>query len=261
MRRQQGDDFPEFGADLPDGSQYGLGAFCRIDGARGGFRNRCLDRLRLRTAVCALQRLARSGDGVALPVHQPLDFQRQFHFAAPVKALSGPALVGLELRELGFPETKDVRLDAAQARYIADLEVEAIGDHGRVDGARSGWVRGHGSPCEERPSLARTLLSAQYRDRQPRGEAKNAALIRIDSIHAMVCGEYVRPVTRLPPLSPAPPRGVPSPSAARSAAARRADTASASLPIQTMPKRRELPSTGRAAFRGPEAQCRLRPGQ
>jgi hypothetical protein len=86
----------------------------------------------------AFERLAGSGNGVALSVHQPLDLQGQFHLSSAVKTLTGSTFIRLELGKLRFPKTKDVRLDAAQARYVANLEVQPIGDDGRVDHALSG---------------------------------------------------------------------------------------------------------------------------
>ena len=86
------------------------------------------------------QRLACPQDRVTLPVHQSLDLQGHFDLATPVEALPGAALVGLELGELRLPEAKNVRLNAAQARNIADLEIQAIWDYGRVDHALSARV-------------------------------------------------------------------------------------------------------------------------
>jgi hypothetical protein len=71
-------------------------------------------------------------------VNKALDFEGQFDFAAPVEALAGSALVGLEMGKLSFPETKDVRFDSADAGYIPDLEIQAIRDVGRVDNAVAG---------------------------------------------------------------------------------------------------------------------------
>jgi hypothetical protein len=71
-------------------------------------------------------------------VDQPLDFQGQFHIAAAVKPLAGSALVGFELGKLRLPEAQDIGFDAADARHIANLEVEAVGDRGRIEGALLG---------------------------------------------------------------------------------------------------------------------------
>jgi hypothetical protein len=71
-------------------------------------------------------------------VNEALDFERKFDLAAPIEALTGPALVGLQLGKLSFPETKDIGFDSADTGYIPDLEVQAIRDVGRVDNALAG---------------------------------------------------------------------------------------------------------------------------
>ena len=82
-----------------------------------------------------MEKLAGTGDGVALVVEQAADLQCGFDVAAAVKALAGAALAGLELRELAFPEAQDERLDAEQTCGLADAEVELVRD-GR------GWESG-----------------------------------------------------------------------------------------------------------------------
>ena len=47
-----------------------------------------------------IKRMAGAWKGIALFVHQPLDFKDQLDFTTPVEALAGAALVGFELREL-----------------------------------------------------------------------------------------------------------------------------------------------------------------
>jgi hypothetical protein len=55
--------------------------------------------------------------------------------------LSGAALVGLELGELGFPKTQDVGGDIAQACHVADAEVELIRDGNWLGGDElTDWV-------------------------------------------------------------------------------------------------------------------------
>lgn len=71
---------------------------------------------------------ARAGDGVALVVEEGLDAERHFDVAAAVEALAGASLIGLELRELAFPEAEDVGGDFAEFCYLADAEVEFVGD-------------------------------------------------------------------------------------------------------------------------------------
>ena len=78
--------------------------------------------------------LAGAGDGVALVVEQALDAESHFDVALAVEALAGAALVGLELRELGLPETQDVGGDIAQLRYIANAEVELVRNDGWLGG-------------------------------------------------------------------------------------------------------------------------------
>src|SRR5207248_151361 len=106
----------------------GIRLLDRTLGARSGW---------LRSPVGAFQGMASAGDGVTLTVHEALDLKSHFHFAAAVETLAGTTLIGLQLRELRLPETKNVGLDAAQARNIANLEVQAIGNDGRVGHALS----------------------------------------------------------------------------------------------------------------------------
>ncbi len=87
-----------------------------------------------------IESLPGAGNRVAFAVNQPLDLKCQFHLAAPVKPLTRSALVRLQLRKLRLPESKHIRFYAADARNIADLEIKAIGDDGRVDNALSGKV-------------------------------------------------------------------------------------------------------------------------
>jgi hypothetical protein len=63
-------------------------------------------------------------------MNKPLDIEGKFHVAAAVKPLSGAALVGLQLRKLGFPETQNVGFHPANARDIANLEIETVWDLG-----------------------------------------------------------------------------------------------------------------------------------
>ncbi len=88
--------------------------------------------------TAAFKSLAGAGDGVTLLVHQSLDLERQFHVAPPVQALAGAALVGLELGKLRLPESKHVRLDSADSRYIADFEIQPVGNDRRIRRVFSG---------------------------------------------------------------------------------------------------------------------------
>lgn len=92
----------------------------------------------LHSTVIYLQRLAGAREGVPLSVNKALDFECELDLAAPIEALAGSTLVGLELGKLSFPETKDVRFDSADSGHIPDLEVQAIRDVGRLDNALAG---------------------------------------------------------------------------------------------------------------------------
>jgi hypothetical protein len=120
----------------------GVERFRRVNGPGLEFRE--FNAIGLSVAVGVVKSLASAGEGVSLGVDEALDFEGHLDIAAAVKALAGSAFIGLELRELRFPEAQDVGLDGADARHITDLEVEAIGD-GRclVEIALAGVLRGH----------------------------------------------------------------------------------------------------------------------
>ena len=90
-----------------------------------------------------LQREAGTGQRIALDVDQMLDPQSKFHVAAAVKTLARAALVGFELGKLRLPKAQDIGLDSAKFRHVANLEVEAVGDRGRVKGAFFGLLQSH----------------------------------------------------------------------------------------------------------------------
>jgi hypothetical protein len=90
--------------------------------------------------MAGFERVAGSGESVALLVNKALDFERELDFPAAVKTLACAAFIGLELRELGLPETEDVGLNAAQARHVPNFEVKAVRDCRRVDNALAGKV-------------------------------------------------------------------------------------------------------------------------
>ena len=149
LRGQQRYDLAQLCPDLANGGSHVIGTSGTLRRKRRRFRRRglgpplggslgggCL----LGTPV-AFERIPCPRDRVAFPMHQPFDFQREFHFAAAVKALPGAALIRLELGKLRLPEAKDVWLDAAEARNVADLEIQPIGDDGRVDHALSRLCR------------------------------------------------------------------------------------------------------------------------
>jgi hypothetical protein len=76
----------------------------------------------------SLQRLPRSGERVALVVHQLFDTQSKLHFPATIKPLACSTLIGLEAGELGLPEAKNVRLYGANTGYIPNAKVKAVGN-------------------------------------------------------------------------------------------------------------------------------------
>ena len=87
--------------------------------------------------------MTRAGKRVALPVHEALDFERQFHVAPSIETLAGATLVWLELGKLSFPETQHVGFNFANTGYVPNFEVEAVGDRGRFLDALPGELRGH----------------------------------------------------------------------------------------------------------------------
>src|SRR5579863_8387625 len=129
-------------------------------------RRRFFDRNGLELlAPVTFQGLPGARDGIAFAVDEPLDLQRQLHFAAAVKALPGSTLVRLELGKLGLPKTQHIRFDGADPGHIPDLEVQAIWNGGRVGNALAGKMSSHCSPEESALLLAKALLFAQYRNR------------------------------------------------------------------------------------------------
>jgi len=88
--------------------------------------------------------LAGTGERITLDVDQALDFQGQFDVRAAVKPLAGSTLIGLELGKLRLPETQNIGLDVADAGHVANFEVEAVGDRGRVEVAFFRERHGHG---------------------------------------------------------------------------------------------------------------------
>ncbi len=132
---------------MGDGCDDALLALAGIAVKQGQLRLRVV--LGILTAVSLLQDLAGSGERVTLGMHQVLDLQGQFHVAAAVEPLAGSALVGFELGKLRLPKAQDVGFHGADAGHIANLEVEAIGDRWRVEGALLGKLHGHGEDEED----------------------------------------------------------------------------------------------------------------
>ena len=86
-------------------------------------------------AIGLFQRLPRACQRIALRVNQVFDLQGQLDVPATVKPLASSALVGFELGKLRLPKAQNIGLNAANTGHIANLEVEAVGDHGRINGA------------------------------------------------------------------------------------------------------------------------------
>ena len=139
--RQERQDLPQFGPDLSHGSRHGLGT--PAGAARipwfVGFRGR----LQVGPAMTIFQRVASAGECVPLAMNEALDFERHLDLAATIEPLARAALVGFELGKLGLPEAKDVGFYGAEAGNVPDLEVQAVGNGGRVGKALSGKVCGH----------------------------------------------------------------------------------------------------------------------
>lgn len=70
------------------------------------------------------QLLARSRNGESFFVQQSLDANQRFYILAAVHALSGAAFDRLQLRELRFPETQNVRGQIAECGHFADPEIK-----------------------------------------------------------------------------------------------------------------------------------------
>lgn len=97
-----------------------------------------------------LKGLTRAGERESLVVDELLDGQRDFHVTAAIQPLARTALVGFELGEPGLPEAQNVGLYLADARNIANLEIETVGDGGLTSrrlemSALCGERRGHGA--------------------------------------------------------------------------------------------------------------------
>jgi hypothetical protein len=91
-------------------------------------------------------------------VDQVFYLQGQLDVAAAVKALAGSALVGLELGKLRLPKAQDVGLELADAGDISNLEVETVGNRGRVEGALVGKLGGHRDDEEDTAIVVDTSL-------------------------------------------------------------------------------------------------------
>jgi hypothetical protein len=134
--REQRENLSQLGADIADRCRERIGPPDGRIRSRARLQSGC--GLGLHSTVIYLQRLPGPGECVSLSVNEALDFECKFDLTAPIEALAGSTLVGLELGKLSFPETKDVRFDGADTGYIPNLEVQAIRDVGRVDNALAG---------------------------------------------------------------------------------------------------------------------------
>src|ERR1700721_176067 len=113
--------------------------------------------------MVVLESLASAGERVAFGVNEALDFKDQLDFTTAVKALAGAAFIGLEVGELGLPESEHIRFQAADTGNVPNLEIEAIGDRGRFRCALVGKVSSHDGGEEGDPGKAESSLSPQYR--------------------------------------------------------------------------------------------------
>jgi hypothetical protein len=83
-------------------------------------------------AMILFEDLTGANQRIALIADQMLDLQSQLNVITAVKPLAGSTFIGLELVELRLPKAQDIGLNATDARHIANLEVEAVGDDRRV---------------------------------------------------------------------------------------------------------------------------------
>jgi hypothetical protein len=119
-------------------------------------------------AELAFDDLAGAGDGVALVIEEGLDVEGGFYVAAAVETLAGAAFVGLELRELAFPEAEDVGWNVAEPGDFSDAEVEFVRDIGpgwRVGSADWLMLRHARSPVRRGAEWPTDLACRQYRTR------------------------------------------------------------------------------------------------
>ena len=72
--------------------------------------------------------LTRAGERVAGGVDKAFDLKRNFDVALAIESLPGSTFIGFELGKLGFPKAEDVGFDFANAGYIANFEIETVGD-------------------------------------------------------------------------------------------------------------------------------------
>src|SRR5579875_1377933 len=103
-------------------------------------------------------------------MHQAFNFKHQLDIAAAIQPLPGSALVRFQLRKLTLPETEHVWLECADARHIADLEIEAVGNDG--DGLGDGALRlgCHIPGLRKVPHISKYRAACAQSERQMTGE-------------------------------------------------------------------------------------------
>ena len=119
---EEADNFAELSARGADDGCGLIESFGRLAGGNG---KGCL----AGAAYCA-QGLTCAGERVTLAVHKALDLESHLDIAPAIEALTGSTFAGLELRKLRFPEPKDVGFNFADACYVANFEIETVGDCG-----------------------------------------------------------------------------------------------------------------------------------
>src|SRR5271165_3544430 len=101
-------------------------------------------RLQLLGLVACIQVFPGAFDGVPFIVKQVLDLKDHLDVFAAIEAMASARFLRTEPRKLRLPETQHVRLDAREAAYFANPEVELIRDFGRVRfGSRLSHFCGH----------------------------------------------------------------------------------------------------------------------
>jgi len=101
----------------------------------------------------AFEYLSGARNGIALVIEEALDAQSHFDIAAAVETLASAAFVWLELRELAFPEAKDVGGDVTKFGDFTYAKVELVWDvRPRGWGGFADWLvlrhaRNSGTAC------------------------------------------------------------------------------------------------------------------
>jgi len=138
-RGEQAGNFTQFCAGIGDGfggfiqRQFG-GRLAGVSDQKRQPGLRIVQKHRLggMVAMILFEDLTGANQRIALIADQMLDLQSQLNVITAVKPLAGSTFIGLELVELRLPKAQDIGLNATDARHIANLEVEAVGDDRRV---------------------------------------------------------------------------------------------------------------------------------